>query len=178
MNYKAVKEYEPLFKSILNTIPGCVIAGGFIRDVLTDNTPSDIDIWITNQPTERQLFDMGKLFDGPFVQTITSTDVTDGTATEYVQDDVVLEYLRELWECDDGKPFAADIIRVSSLNYLGQFPDNLSLARYDDSGLWLSEAFLSGHQNKELIWSRKPSDKRLWKIRRKFPDYKEVHAYT
>lgn len=161
-------ERKALLDSIITAMPGAVIAGGYIRDLLLGLQPRDMDILIERDPSPAELRTVEGIL-GVTLQ-LQPSPVGDDDA-EYVREggrtsDITAVYKDE-FHC------MVDILVVTGvLVHISEFPDDTSKAWYDTAGTHTMEAFRTGHENEVIRYRDSAPVARLEKLQAKFPSYR------
>jgi hypothetical protein len=177
LNIENVRSREGLLYGIATLLPGAVIAGGYLRDLLTDREPTDMDIFVQYEPNEDQL----RALDGylglerseAFFETFRRSNEGDnGYEGSSEEDDERTQRMSVLFEAQKGE-FSYDIIVVPDVGlYVEEFPDNISRVTFSSNGLRMYEDFEQGHTEKVIYYRISAEAARAVKLRQKYPDYR------
>jgi hypothetical protein len=165
MNYEAVEAQSNKLSGILTTLPGCVIAGGYLRDLLLDKPTRDIDIMIDRLPTSEELDALDVLLGCKLFEHVIDID------ENYVPEGGRTSDINVVFETDDE---SVNVIVVDNVQtHISEFPDNISKVYYDRHfGLMRLSDFIYGHANKVIKYRTTAAMARVSKLTAKFPDYR------
>lgn len=167
MNYTLDPAVTDKLDAILRTLPGAVIAGGYIRDLLLGLPARDIDIMVEADPTEGELRQLERLL-GVYFAELDFKEKEEYQANE--EGFTRTSDIKKVYKDDEHN--VADIIVVSSIRtHIREFPDNISKCWYSVDGVTVMSEFIYGHANKIIKYRNGAPEPRLLKLMSKFPDY-------
>lgn len=182
LNYVAFALRRPRLDAILAILPGAYIAGGYVRDLLLNVDPRDIDILMDAPgPTPEELDNLGRLLGVSFHLHVFPDEIS---AEEYQREGGRTSDIVQVWKTDDA---TVDIIVVDDVGvHIREFPDSISQCWYGpiegqagyacggverENALACTPAFLAAHEHKFITYRGTAGTARLEKLKAKFPDY-------
>lgn len=173
-NTLAVDRQRAILDRIIEILPGAVVAGGFLRDLLVNKSTRDIDVFTERTPTTAQLAALQEALD--------TSDFYEADPLEKSEEYLVPEAdtrrsrIVALFKAD-----GVDVIVTNDLEaHLREFPDNISKVSYraGTSGgvLEMTDEFVTGHTQRRIVYREAAGEMRLLKLIDKFSDYSVSHV--
>lgn len=163
MNYAAIATQEPKLNAILAAVPGAIIAGGYLRDLLLDKPTRDIDIFMERMPSLYEINALNALLGCTLFERVIDID------ENYTPEGGRTSDIRVVYQTDDER---VNVIVVDNVQtHILEFPDNISKVFYGPDGLGAHAEFTHGHEQMVIRYRVSAAAARLVKLQAKFPDY-------